>query len=187
MGPFTPQERVGRTAPTQDRAAGEIYSTVMTLKPDVTVAAVVQHDGRFLLVEERAARRVVLNQPAGHLEAGETLIEAVVREALEETAWSFRPESLTGVYLWKNPANGRAFLRFAFAGAVDKFRPERPLDRGILRTLWLTRDELVHCRSRHRSPLVMRCVDDFVAGRRLALDVLDGQPIAELSKLAVDV
>lgn len=172
-------------APNRERVSGEIYSAPMTLKPDVTVAAIVQHEGRFLLVEERAARRVVLNQPAGHLEAGETLIEAVVRETMEETAWRFQARALTGIYLWKNPANGRSFLRFAFAGVVDEFRPDRPLDRGILRTLWLTREELALCQPRHRSPLVMRCVDDFVAGRRLALEVLDGQPIAELGKLAI--
>jgi len=159
----------------------------MTLKPDVTVAAIVQREDRFLLVEERAARRLVLNQPAGHLEAGESLIEAVVREALEETAWRFSPEALTGIYLWKNPANGRAFLRVAFAGRVDEFCADRPLDQGILRTLWLTRSELAECQERHRSPLVLRCVDDFLGGRRFPLDVLAQLPVMELGSRAVTV
>ncbi|HZF15133.1 MAG TPA: NUDIX hydrolase [Steroidobacteraceae bacterium] len=159
----------------------------MTLKPDVTVAAIVMRDDRFLLVEERAARRVVLNQPAGHLETGETLIEAVVREALEETAWTFRPQALTGIYLWKNPANGRSFLRIAFAGIVEGFNAQRPLDRGILRTLWFTREELLANQTRHRSPLVMRCVDDFIGGRRFPLDMIDGRPLADLGINAFDV
>jgi 8-oxo-dGTP pyrophosphatase MutT (NUDIX family) len=167
--------------------AGEIYSTPMTLKPDVTVAAIVMRGDRFLLVEERAARRVVLNQPAGHLEAGETLIEAVVRETLEETAWTFQPQALTGIYLWKNPANERSFLRIAFTGVVEEFFAERPLDRGILRTLWLTRDELLANQARHRSPLVMRCVDDFLEGRRFPLDTIDGRPIADLGLAAIGV
>src|SRR6266850_2542444 len=172
--------------PATAHTSDPVYSAPMTLKPDVTVAAIVQRDQRFLLVEERAARRVVLNQPAGHLEDRETLIEAVVREALEETAWQFVPQALTGIYLWKNPANGRAFLRIAFAGVVEGFRADRPLDRGILRTLWLTREELSQNLPRHRSPLVMRCVDDFLAGRRFPLEVLDGRPIAELGVQAVD-
>ena len=159
----------------------------MTLKPDVTVAAVVEREGRFLLVEERAARRIVLNQPAGHLENGETLLEAVVREALEETAWRFAPEALTGIYLWTNPTNGRSFLRVAFAGSVEEFHPDRPLDRGILHTLWLTRAELADCQARHRSPLVLRCVDDFLSGRRFPLDVLTQLPLSDLSSRAVAV
>ena len=172
---------------TEERATGTLYSSAMTLRTDVTVAAIVQRDHRFLLVEERASRRVVLNQPAGHLEAGESLFEAVVREALEETAWRFTPETLTGVYLWKNPANGRAFLRVAFAGRVDGFCADRPLDHGILRTLWLTRSELAECQERHRSPLVLRCVDAFLAGRRFPLEVLTQMPVSELSSRAVAV
>lgn len=164
-----------------------LYSLPMALKPDVTVAALVMRKDRFLLVEERAARRVVLNQPAGHLEAGESLVEAAVREALEETAWQFTPEHLTGIYLWRNPVNGRSFLRFAFAGQVAAFDAARPLDRGILRTLWLTRDELAAEHKRHRSPLVMRCVEDFLTGQRFPLGVLEGRAIAELGVEAIDV
>lgn len=156
----------------------------MAMKPDVTVAAIVVRDDRFLLVEERVARRVVLNQPAGHLEAGETLAQAVVREALEETAWRFTPQALTGIYLWKNPLNRESFLRFAFAGDVSDFSVERKLDRGILRTLWLTRAELAQNEPRHRSPLVLRCIDDFLAGRRFPLDLVTGLSIAELTQQA---
>jgi 8-oxo-dGTP pyrophosphatase MutT (NUDIX family) len=142
----------------------------MPLNPEVTVAAVVVRHGRFLLVEERIGGRLVLNQPAGHLEDRETLLEAAVREAREETAWRFHPEALVGTYLWRNPDNGRGFLRFAFCGEVDDHRPEQPLDKGIVRALWLTPDELQAQPGRLRSPLVLRCIEDFLAGRRQPLD-----------------
>ena len=161
-----------------------VHSASMAIKPDVTVAAIVVRDDRFLLVEERVARRVVLNQPAGHLEAGETLAQAVAREALEETAWCFTPQALTGIYLWTNPVNRRSFLRVAFSGDVSDFSAERKLDRGILRTLWLTREELAQNEPRHRSPLVLRCIDDFLAGRRFPLDRVTGLSTAELGQQA---
>jgi 8-oxo-dGTP pyrophosphatase MutT (NUDIX family) len=142
----------------------------MGLNPDVTVAALAMRDGRFLVVEERIAGRLVLNQPAGHLEDGETLLEAAIRETREETAWRFHPEALVGTYLWRNPDNGRSFLRFAFCGEVDGHRPEQPLDRGIVRALWLSPAELAAQPSRQRSPLVMRCIEDFIGGRRQPLD-----------------
>jgi 8-oxo-dGTP pyrophosphatase MutT (NUDIX family) len=142
----------------------------MGLNPDVTVAALAMRDGRFLVVEERIAGRLVLNQPAGHLEDGETLLEAAIRETREETAWRFHPEALVGTYLWRNPDNGRSFLRFAFCGEVDGHRPEQPLDRGIVRALWLSPAELAAQPSRLRSPLVMRCIEDFIGGRRQPLD-----------------
>ncbi len=142
----------------------------MALNPEVTVAAVVMRDGRFLLVEERIQGRLVLNQPAGHLEDRETLIEAAVREAREETAWRFHPEALVGTYLWRNPANGRSFLRFAFCGEVDDHQPQQPLDTGIVRALWLSAAELEAQPARLRSPLVMRCIEDFLQGRRQPLD-----------------
>jgi 8-oxo-dGTP pyrophosphatase MutT (NUDIX family) len=138
--------------------------------PDVTVAAVVSREGRFLLVEERIQGRLVLNQPAGHLEDRETLVEAAVRETREETAWRFHPEALVGTYLWRNPSNGRSFLRFAFCGEVDDHQPQQPLDKGIVRALWLSPDELQAQPARLRSPLVMRCIEDFLQGRRLPLD-----------------
>jgi 8-oxo-dGTP pyrophosphatase MutT (NUDIX family) len=146
----------------------------MPHKPDVTVAAVAEQDGRFLVVEERINHKLVINQPAGHVEYGETLIEAVIREAREETAWRFEPQALLAAYLWRNPANGRSFLRFAFAGTVSDHKPEQPLDRGIVTTHWLTRTELMERNGRLRSPMVMRCVDDYLAGRRESLQFVAG-------------
>jgi 8-oxo-dGTP pyrophosphatase MutT (NUDIX family) len=142
----------------------------MGRKPDVTVAAIAETDGRFLVVEERINRRVLFNQPAGHVERGETLLAAVVREAREETAWHFEPQALLGVYLWHNPTNAREILRFAFIGRVTHHDPAQRLDRGIIATHWLTRAELEARQPRLRSPLVLRCVHDYVAGRRQPLD-----------------
>lgn len=144
----------------------------MPWKPDVTVAAVVERDGRFLFVEERAGGRVVLNQPAGHLEKNETFLEAVAREALEETGWTFVPEAVTGIYVWQPEHLTRTFLRVAFTGRLEAHDAARPLDRGILRTRWLDRDQLVAQQSRHRSPLVLRCVDDYLTGTRYPLQLL---------------
>jgi 8-oxo-dGTP pyrophosphatase MutT (NUDIX family) len=138
--------------------------TAMVWKPDVTVAAVAERDGRFLLVEERASGRVVLNQPAGHLEDGESLLEAVVRETLEETAWDFQPTAVVGVYLWRPAQRGRSFLRVTFSGELLAHDPSRRLDRGIIRTRWLCRDELLAPGARLRSPLVLQCVNDYLAG-----------------------
>ena len=110
----------------------------MSLNPEVTVAAVVEREGRFLMVEELISGRLVLNQPAGHLEDRESLIEAAIRETREETAWRFHPEALVGIYLWRNPDNERTFLRFAFCGTVDQHDSAQPLDTGIQRALWLS-------------------------------------------------
>jgi len=137
--------------------------------PEITVAAVTETDGRFLVVEERIESRLVLNQPAGHLEAGETLLEAVVREVREETAWLFTATELLGVYLWRHPGTGRTTKRFAFTGAVTDHRPGQQLDDGIVATHWLTRAELKGREPQLRSPLVLRCIDDYLAGRRQAL------------------
>jgi 8-oxo-dGTP pyrophosphatase MutT (NUDIX family) len=144
----------------------------MVWKPDVTVAAVVERDGKFLFVEERAGGRVVLNQPAGHLENGETLLEAVARETLEETGWSFVPQQLVGVYVWQPEHLSRTFLRVAFTGRLDGHDPSRPLDHGILRARWLDREQLLAAQPKHRSPLVLRCVDDYLAGGRYPLELL---------------
>jgi 8-oxo-dGTP pyrophosphatase MutT (NUDIX family) len=141
----------------------------MVWKPDVTVAAVVERDGQFLFVEERASGRVVLNQPAGHLENGETFLEAVARETLEETGWTFVPLHVVGVYVWQPEHLSRTFLRVAFAGRLEGHDPSRPLDHGILRTRWLDRAQLGAAQARHRSPLVARCVDDYLAGIRYPL------------------
>jgi 8-oxo-dGTP pyrophosphatase MutT (NUDIX family) len=141
----------------------------MARAPDVTVAAVAETAGRFLLVEERINRRLVFNQPAGHVERGETLVAAVVRETREETAWRFEPRALVGVYLWRNPGTGRTVLRIAFTGPVTDHDAAQPLDRGIVRTHWLTPAELEQRSARLRSPLVLRCVRDYLEGRREAL------------------
>src|SRR5687768_6272555 len=116
----------------------------MPFNPEVTVAAIVERDARYLLVEERIAGRLVLNQPAGHLEDRETLLAAVVREAREETAWHFVPTALVGTYLWRNPDTGRTFLRFAFCGTVEDFRADQPLDAGIVRAVWLSREQILN-------------------------------------------
>jgi ADP-ribose pyrophosphatase YjhB (NUDIX family) len=144
----------------------------MAFKPDITVAAVVERDGWFLLVEEHIGTRLVLNQPAGHLEDNESLLDAVIRETLEESAWHFAPQSLVGVYLWKQPENNKSFLRVAIAGSVTHHEPQRRLDHGIERALWLTREQLVAKSSRLRSPMVLRCVDDYLGGARHSLDAL---------------
>ena len=141
----------------------------MVWKPDVTVAAVIERDGRFLLVEERIRGRRVLNQPAGHLEDGESLLDAVVRETLEETTWHFRPQWLIGTYLWRSPNSGDSTLRFAFTGAGEGPVADRKLDRVILGTHWLTLEQIVAEQSRLRSPVVLRCVNDYLAGQRLPL------------------
>ncbi len=140
------------------------------MRPAITVAAVVQRSGRFLIVEERIRGLRVLNQPAGHVEPGETLAAAVSRETLEEAAWHFEPRALLGTYLWREPCSGRQTLRFAFAGEVHDHEPQRRLDRGIVAAHWLTRAEILEHPAALRSPLVLRCIDDFLGGRRLPLD-----------------
>ena len=142
----------------------------MRFNPEVTVAAVVEREGRFLIVEERLEGRLVLNQPAGHLEDGESLVEAVVRETREETAWRLAPEALVGTYLWRNPVNERTFLRFAFCGTVDVHDVHQPLDTGIVRAVWLSHEQLLAQSGRTRSPLVLRCVEDYLLGKRQPLD-----------------
>jgi 8-oxo-dGTP pyrophosphatase MutT (NUDIX family) len=132
-------------------------------KPDVTVAAVIERDGRFLLIEEETERGPLFNQPAGHLESNETLTEAVVRETLEECAHDFLPDALLGIYHHSQPG-GTTYMRFAFSGKITRHNPARALDDGIIRHLWMSADEARACSGRHRSPLVMQCIDDFLAG-----------------------
>lgn len=137
--------------------------------PEITVAAVTETDGRFLVVEERIDRRLVINQPAGHVERGETLLAAVVREVREETAWLFTANELVGVYLWRHPGTGRTTKRFAFTGGVSDHRDGQQLDDCIVATHWLTRADLKGREPQLRSPLVLRCVEDYLAGRRQPL------------------
>jgi len=148
----------------------------MIWKPSVTVAAIVEHDGRFLLVEEHTTRGQLYNQPAGHLDPGESLLQAVARETLEETACAFEPTGLLGVYQYHSSADDVTYIRFAFTGRITGPEPGRPLDTGILRAVWLTPDEIRSVTARHRSPLVMRCIDDYLAGRRFPLDAVYHHP-----------
>lgn len=150
-------------------------------QPDVTVAALVVRDGRLLMVEERVRGELVLNQPAGHLEPDETLIDAARRETLEETGWDVDPVAFVGAYQWKAPvapdgSGGRHYLRMAFEATALRHHPERALDEGIERALWLAPDELLAARDRHRSPLVWRVVEDFLGGRRYPLGALNHLP-----------
>lgn len=144
----------------------------MIWKPHVTVAAIIEHDGRFLMVEERSEGRLVYNQPAGHLDEGEGLIAAAIRETLEETAWQFMPTALIGLYRWQHPQKGNTYLRVCFAGTCHDHDPLRPLDKGIVRALWMSRAELMAQAERLRSPLVMQCIDDYLAGKRYPLDII---------------
>jgi len=141
-------------------------------RPVATVATIVVRDDAFLLVEEETSVGVRINQPAGHLEAGESLVAAAVRETLEETGHRVEPTALVGIYRWQAPHTGATFMRFAFAADLISHDATRALDVGILRVLWLNYDELVAQRGRHRSPLVLRCVDDYRAGLRRPLDLV---------------
>ena len=149
-------------------------------KPSVTVAAVVERDGRFLLVEEHTESGLRINQPAGHLDPGETLQHAVAREALEETAHPFTPTALLGIYLWRSPDPSRTttYLRFAFTGELGEAIAGRTLDHGIVRTLWLPPQEVAQRSWQWRSPLVGRCIDDYLRGQRYPLDLLYTHPAA---------
>ena len=152
----------------------------MIWKPNVTVAAVVERDGKFLLVEEETENGLAFNQPAGHLEAGEALLDAVVREAREETAYDFTPQALLGVYLARTRSSRTGlpvtYLRFAFTGELGAFHAERQLDTGILRAVWLTPDEIRASRARHRSPLIVQCVEDYLRGQRFPLETIYTHP-----------
>jgi len=141
-------------------------------KPNVTVAALMERDSRFLLVEEETADGLRFNQPAGHLDAGESLVEACAREAMEETAHQFTPTGLVGIYQWPRPQGDITYLRFAFSGKVGAHETARQLDTGIVRAVWLTVAEIEACADRHRSPLVLQCVRDYLAGQRFPLELI---------------
>ena len=141
-------------------------------KPNVTVAALIERDGRYLLVEEETDDGISLNQPAGHLDENESLIDACVRETLEESAWQFIPTALVGMYQWMRPQGDITYLRFAFAGTLGEFDEKRKLDTGILRTVWMTPEEIRSTQDRHRSPLIWQCVQDHLSGRRFPLDLI---------------
>jgi len=139
--------------------------------PHVTVAALIEREGKFLMVEEFIDGKTVLNQPAGHLEKGESFIEAVIRETQEETAWQFLPEALTGLYRWVHPRNKETFLRHCYVGQVCEHNPRQALDEGIIRSLWLSREQL-GLATNLRSPLVLQCIDDYLTGQRYPLDLI---------------
>ena len=140
--------------------------------PHATVAAIVEQDGKFLLVEESTDRGNRFNQPAGHLEDNESLLQAVVRETLEETAYQFEPQALLGIYHWKHEHNDTTYLRFAYIGSVSNHQPLLALDEGIIRAVWMTIDEI---RSKHlllRSPQVLSCIEDYLRGQKFPLSVV---------------
>jgi 8-oxo-dGTP pyrophosphatase MutT (NUDIX family) len=141
-------------------------------KPNVTVAAVVQRDGKFLLVEEETTEGIRFNQPAGHLEENESLVDAVVRETLEETGHTFKPTFLLGIYQWPHRSKEITYLRFAFGGELLGHDPERTLDDGIIAARWLSLDEMRATQDVHRSPLILRCAEDLVAGIQLPLSAI---------------
>ena len=145
----------------------------MSWDSHITVACVIEREGRFLLVEERAGEGLVLNQPAGHWDEGETLYAAALRETLEESAWEVELTALLGLYAYKPAQLDHGFLRVAFAAKALRHHPQQPLDSGIERALWMSRDELAACAERHRSPMVLRGVDDYLAGKRYPLDLVN--------------
>ncbi len=144
----------------------------MTWKPHATVAAIIERDNKFLMVEERIAGKITYNQPAGHLDPDESLIDAVIRETREETAWHFTPDAITGIYLWKQQEKNRSFLRVTFCGQCSDHQPSQALDDGILAAPWLSLEEIKKRRSQLRSPMVIENIEDYLAGKRYPLDLL---------------
>lgn len=143
------------------------------ITPELTVAAVIENNNRFLLVEERVGGRAVYNQPAGHVEAGESVIEAMQREAREETAWQVEAEALLGIYYWPETPRGDCVLRCAFSARALAHDPQQALDDGIIATHWLTRAEIARRRHELRSPMVLRAIDAWLAGTRLPLSTIE--------------
>lgn len=144
----------------------------MIWKPNVTVAAVINKNNSYLLVEERTINGLLFNQPAGHLEPNESIIQGVIRETLEETGYTFTPQWLLGIYRWHSPDNDTTYLRFAFSGTATCHDHNRKLDEGIVRAAWLNTNEIYKLTNRHRSPLVIKCIEDHLAGKRYPLELL---------------
>lgn len=157
-----------------------IHSMDTRWKPNVTVAAIIERDGRYLLIEEHTQEGLRLNNPAGHLDPGESPADACAREALEETAHPFTPTALVGIYMsrFQRPATGEdiTYLRMAFCGDIGEHQAHLKLDEGIVRTLWMTPEEIRVSVQRHRSPLVLQCIEDHLAGQRFPLQVIHTDP-----------
>jgi 8-oxo-dGTP pyrophosphatase MutT (NUDIX family) len=151
-------------------------STAEIWRPHVTVACVVADGDRYLMVEEEVNGRLVYNQPAGHLDDGESLLAAALRETLEETGWTVELQHLIGVHQWRSTEHGDAVVRFSFAARPLSHDTDRPLDTDIRRALWLTRGEIVELGERLRSPMVLLSIDAWLAGQRLPLDTLSYLP-----------
>jgi len=145
----------------------------MPSNPHITVAAIIKKDDRYLMVKERVEGHIVYNQPAGHWEVDETLIEAVIRETQEETGWNFIPESLIAIYRWKHPEKNEVYLRIAFAGQADQHQTDQALDDGILEAMWMTREEIEALNeTQRRSALVLKSIEDYENGKRYDLDLM---------------
>jgi len=144
----------------------------MTWKPHVTVAAIIEQDNHFLLVEEKVEGKLVFNQPAGHLEPDESIIDAVIRETREESGCVFQPEYLVGLYRWKMAEKNRTYIRYGFGGNIKQVIEHAELDADIIRILWLSYDEIIEQQSSLRSPLVLQCIDDYRSGQRYSLNLL---------------
>lgn len=144
----------------------------MTWKPNVTVAAVIEQKGKYLLVEEQTTHGILFNQPAGHLEPNESIVNGAIRETLEETGYTFTPQWLLGIYRWHSLLNDTTYLRFAFSGTVVCHDPDRKLDEGIVRAAWFNTNEIYELVRLHRSPLVIKCIEDHLAGKHYPLEIL---------------
>lgn len=159
-----------------DGPAAEGFVVDERWRPRVTVACVVADGDRYLMVEEEVRGHLAYNQPAGHLDDGESLAVAAVRETLEETGWTVELQHLIGMHQWRSPEHGETVLRFSFAARAISHDPLRPLDTGIHRALWLTRSEIAALGDRLRSPLVLMSIDAWLGGQRLPLDTLQYVP-----------
>ena len=159
----------------------------MKAKLHITVAAIIERDDQFLMVEETSSGKLVFSQPSGHVEPNESLIEAVVREVREETAWGFRPAYLVGVYSWNHPVRGDRYIRFTYSGTCEDHRPDQPLDRGIERALWMSQAEIENQSHRLRAPVVSHCLKDYRDNKRYPLDVVQDLDLDTVVRYAVAV